>query len=853
MRNTRRSDGRKWNERSSAPKAPTEHNEPVLELLQQTTATLRESERLLASIADNISEAIYRSEPDEKLTFVNRAYLDMFGYASLAELQEVPPEKLYFTPELRAEVLGLLAQTGRVRREIEYVRKDGSRFWGLTNARRVCDASGRGSYVVGAITDITEQKRSEAEILRLNDLLERRIANRTAELSASEARLRALVENAPEAIVVFDGETGRFLSGNEPLCKLYGLTADELTQFTPADVSPEFQPDGRRSREVAQEKMGEALAGGTPVFEWTHRHSSGRLIPTEVRLLRLPGPGKNLLRASIIDNTERKRREQIQQATYEISEAALTASDLDALYAKIHQIVKSLMPAENFYIALLDPLTHLIGFPYHVDEVTPPPQPCEVGTGLTGYVLRLGKPLLVGTEMNRLKRKEGDTVTFEGFANIRYVERGMPAAIWLGVPLSTGGATFGVMALQDYHNPDAYGETDRQLLSFVASQIATAIERKRVEQALRDSEAKFRALFAASSQGVILQSENRYMELNPAAVRILGYRREDELVGKLPSETSPPSQPNGERSDVLFQRHTADCMAKGSARFDWVARTATGHDIPLEVILTRIDWGGRPVIQAVINDISERKKTENELLKALNRERELGQLKSNFVSMVSHEFRTPLGVIMSSAEILETYLERLPPAERVEHLRSIQKNTRRMAELMEEVLLLGMAEAGRLEFKPASLDLAAFCSRIVREVLSGAEHKCEIEVNAQAGLLRATGDERLLSHIFSNLLNNAVKYSADGGRVRLDLQRQGREAVCTVCDHGLGIPEQDMEWLFKPFHRGRNVGHLRGSGLGLTLVKRCVELHQGRVEVRSKLGEGTTVTVWLPLFNGGGA
>src|SRR5206468_9198536 len=142
--------------------------------------------------------------------------------------------------------------------------------------------------LVVASRDISERKKAERELLELNQSLERRVTERTSALTTSEARFRALVEHAPEAIVVFDGNTGRFLFGNEHACRLYGVPMEKLTELTPADVSPEIQADGRRSSELAREKMEEALAGGTPVFEWIHRQPNGRLIPTEVRLLRLP-------------------------------------------------------------------------------------------------------------------------------------------------------------------------------------------------------------------------------------------------------------------------------------------------------------------------------------------------------------------------------------------------------------------------------------------------------------------------------------------------------------------------------------------------------------------------------------
>jgi PAS domain S-box-containing protein len=372
--------------------------------------------------------------------------------------------------------------------------------------------------------------------------------------------------------------------------------------------------------------------------------------------------------------------------------------------------------------------------------------------------------------------------------------------------------------------------------------------RKLAEAALRESEEKFRALFEASSQGVMLHDEHQYLEVNPAIIQMLGYDSASELIGLHPSKTSPPIQPNGDDTAALAQRYIQECLTRGHVRFEWVARRKSGEDIPVEVILTRIQWGGKQIIQAAVNDISHRKKAEAELLKSLAREKELGQLKSNFVSMVSHEFRTPLGVIMSSAEILDNYLDQLEPEDRREQLLSIRKNTRRMADLMEEVLLLGMVEAGRLNFQPAPLDLPCFCRRLVEELQSATTNKCPVQISAPTDAQKAFADERLLQHVFTNLLANAVKYSPAGGTVHFDIERAGDTAICRIRDHGMGIPETDLEQLFNAFHRGRNAGQIPGTGLGLTIVKRCVELHRGKIKVESAVGRGTTVTVRLPLF-----
>ena len=810
---------------------------------------LRESQQLLASVSDNISEAIYRTGPNHELIFANPAYLSMSGFDSVEEMRRVPREQLYAQPDDRVRLLELLALHGSFRNEeIEYVRRDGRHWWGLTNSVAIHDPqTNRVLYHVGSLADITERKQAQEKVLQLNISLERRIAERTAELSASEARLRTLVDHAPEAIVVLDGETGQFLFGNAHACSIFGRCGEDLAHLNPTEVSPEFQPCGRRSADLSREKTQEALAGGTAVFEWMHRHSSGKLIPTEVRLVRLPGQGKNLLRASIIDNTERRRRQGIQQATYQISEAVHTTQDLNSFFRQIHTIVKGLMPADNLYIALADPAGKSITFPYIEDENMLSATPIPAGKGLTGYVLSTGKALLAGPH-NSAAPGANVNVVIEGDRKVVAEPCGHPAAVWLGAPLAIRGQTFGVVAVQDYKNPLAYNEEDKRILTFVAGQIALAIERKRAEQALRESEEKFRALFEASSQGVILHDEEQYLEVNPAAVRILGCSNRKELIGRRPSDSSPPFQPNGEVSEAVSRRHIDECMTKGRARFDWVARGSRGQDIPLEVILTRIEWGGRQIIQAVINDISERKKAEAELLKSLAREKELGQLKSNFVSMVSHEFRTPLGVIMSSAEILDNYFDQLDPTDRREQLQSIQKNTRRMANLMEEVLLLGMVEAGKMDFKPAPADLPAFCRHIIDELHSATDRKCLIQFQPGALPDEAMADKRLLRHIFSNLLSNAIKYSPEKSPVDFEIECEGAMAVCRIRDRGVGIPEQDLEWLFNAFHRGQNVSHVPGTGLGLTIVKRCVELHGGKIVIASAVGKGTTVTVTLPLF-----
>jgi signal transduction histidine kinase len=172
-----------------------------------------------------------------------------------------------------------------------------------------------------------------------------------------------------------------------------------------------------------------------------------------------------------------------------------------------------------------------------------------------------------------------------------------------------------------------------------------------------------------------------------------------------------------------------------------------------------------------------------------------------------------------------------------------------MAGMMEAVLALSRLDSGKLIFQPAALDLPRFCSHVVDEVLSAMNHRCPIELDCASELPEARADERLLGHIFSNLLSNALKYSNAGATVRFSVKREGKAAVCVIADHGIGISETDQQELFKAFHRGANVGTRPGTGLGLLLVKRCSDLHGGQVQLQSNLGAGTTVTVRLPLFS----
>ncbi len=330
-----------------------------------------------------------------------------------------------------------------------------------------------------------------------------------------------------------------------------------------------------------------------------------------------------------------------------------------------------------------------------------------------------------------------------------------------------------------------------------------------------------------------------------------------EATGVLfPAENGrPPTLRVAERAGLRRLASTAP-LRRGLPPEAW--RLIVGLAAGLAVALGGAWWLQRQVRQRTLDlavsnatlrdEVAVREKAEADLARALAQERDLGELKSRFVSMVSHEFRTPLGITMSAVELLRHYEERLPAGEKAKLLDDIHSATKNMAGLMEQVLLLGRVDAGRLAFNPAPLDLTALAIKLADECLSATNRKCPIEWNAENDLSGACADEALLRHIFSNLVNNGVKYSPAGATVHFRARREGRLAVFTVQDSGIGIPAADIPALFEAFHRASNVDDIPGTGLGLVISKRCAELHDGSIEVVSKPGEGTTFMVRIPAW-----
>ena len=396
-------------------------------------------------------------------------------------------------------------------------------------------------------------------------------------------------------------------------------------------------------------------------------------------------------------------------------------------------------------------------------------------------------------------------------------------------------------------------ERTAELVTINARLQTEIAERQRTEEALREIEQLYRRAIA-SADAVPYRRDyatESFTFIGEGIEKLTGYTAAEmtpQLWESLVEESSLQGELAGLPVDEAVRRVRAGEFSRW--RDDCRIRTKDGSPRWVCDSSVEIRGDGRRPVGSVgfLMDITERKRAEEELVKALALEKELGRLKGNFVSTVSHEFRTPLGIIMSSAEILDRYFDRLTPSARRDQLIAIHQAVQRMAGLMENVLVLSRVEAGRLGFHPAPLALGAFCARVAEEVHAAAPGSAPIEVDTTGVPAEAKGDENLLRHILINLLGNAVKYSPTGSPVKLRVSKDGENGVFEVCDRGIGIPEDDRDRLFTAFHRGANVGHISGTGLGLSIVKRCVELHGGRIRFEDAPGGGTIFTVVLPLF-----
>ena len=398
------------------------------------------------------------------------------------------------------------------------------------------------------------------------------------------------------------------------------------------------------------------------------------------------------------------------------------------------------------------------------------------------------------------------------------------------------------------HKVEARTASWRQVTAQLREEIN---QREQAQAALQASETKFRSLVEQTNDWVWEISENAtFVYVSPRATEIIGYPP-DQILGQCFADFMAPDE--AVRFKTVF-----NLLVNQRKPFTQIEATCihqTGRAVVLEI-------SGAPIFapaghlqgyRGITRDITERKQIEVDIRKALTREKELNELKTRFISMASHEFRTPLTTILASTETLERYRHKLSEAKQQAVVNRIKSSIHHVIGMLNDVLTIGKADANKLDCQPQPMNLQQFCNDVTEELLLAQKLPITpIELVCFGENFDYFADEKLLRHIFTNLLSNAVKYSPAHQPVMFTLDTTGEGVVFRVQDQGIGISEDDQRQLFETFHRGRNVGNISGTGLGLVIAKRATEAHHGAIACTSELGQGTTFTVTLPLLSWSG-
>ena len=452
-------------------------------------------------------------------------------------------------------------------------------------------------HVTAIIKDITERKESEAK------------------LQASEERFRKLFDSAHDALMTLNPPTWKFTSGNPAILKMFKVKSiKEFLTYGPWDVSPEKQPDGRLSSDKAKEMIEIAMTKGSNFFKWTHKRINGESFPATVLLIKIQLKDETFLQATVSDITEQKKAEEVKNVLINISNSVNVTKNLNDLYFTIHNLLAKIIDVSNFFIALVDIKNRTLHFPYHVDTTDDDFSSISnfnTNDSLTGLVVSQRKPILLKKE--ELEKRDAQKGVW-----------GPTPLIWMGVPLIIKNDVIGVIATQSYVDPNLYTMQDLEILSAVSDQVAIAIDRKRSEDALRDSEKKYKDLFEKSKDAVLIIINEKFVDCNQATINMLRYKNKDEFLNTHPSELSPKMQPDGRLSSEKADEMMKIAYKNGSHRFEWDHKRANGEVFPVEVLLTAISTDKKnQILHTVWRDITNRKKDEVELKQSEERFRRL--------------------------------------------------------------------------------------------------------------------------------------------------------------------------------------------------------------------------------------
>lgn len=406
-----------------------------------------------------------------------------------------------------------------------------------------------------------------------------------------------------------------------------------------------------------------------------------------------------------------------------------------------------------------------------------------------------------------------------------------------------------------------------------------------------ESNQTFRQIFQSSVEAIIIVDKaGRILLANPVSERMFGFEP-GGLLGLYIEDLLPEKL---RKRHVVYRKEFnahPEPRPMGMGR-DLVARRKDGSEFPVAVSLSYTNVGEEIMVMAFISDMTEpkraeealkkseeqllvyaselekkvqsrtedlnatikalekevvdRKKAEEEARNALDRERELNELKSKFVSIASHEFRTPLSTVLSSASLIDQYNERSDKEKVKKHVQRIKSSVNHLTSILNDFLSLGKLEEGKIDVVIERLVVADFLKDVEEQMRLSLKPMQRLKIECQSDLEEMWSDARILRNILFNLISNASKYSNDDKTIFVDCKPGDHGIFFIIRDEGIGIPKQDQRHMFERFFRASNSGNVQGTGLGLNIVRRYVELLQGDISFSSEVGKGTTFTVWVP-------
>jgi PAS domain S-box-containing protein len=809
---------------------------------------LRASEDRFRGLVETSSDWIWEVDAGGTFSYSSPKVRDLLGYMP----EEVIGKSVFdfMTPSdsrQAEERFRVLAASGSPleRMENTNVRKDGGTVVLETNAIPMIDAEGRLVGYRGVNHDITRRKAVEEDLrgrTRQLEALRQLGLELTAELDL-DSLLKSIVTRAMELLGVSSGgmylhNGGRDLIewrfrigplGPPPgswLRRGEGLSG-RVWEKNETLIVNNYQAWEGRSK--TNEGLPDMAAIGSPV-RWggeffgvlcVMNETSHAFTPADAKLLDLfASQAAIAMRNARLFEAAGSRAERL-SVVNRIASAVGTALELDQLLETVYRETAGIFAADCFSMALYDEKTGEIELRFKMENGTRAPrEKVSVRDGFTSRVIATKEPLLVYDVLNE------DTVP-----SLPMNAGGKTLRSWLGVPLLFGNRLSGVISVQSYR-PGAYGGDDRQLLSTIAEQVASVVERARLYRTLRDSEERYRTLFERASDAVILQSmEGVVLDANERACQLLGYTR-PELLSLSASDIVSPESPG------LLPLHMES--AAGTVRTEGEYLCKGGSKVTVEASTTLLKVGGKPVVLIQAHDIMERKRIEEQLRQAQKMEA-IGTLAGG----IAHDFNNILTGILGYASLLRQELPQGSPL--FADVKAIQGSAGRAAELTQQLLTFSRKNP-QVEMRPVDLndvvrEVALFLARTIDPSIT-------IDSRLGEGPCTVLGNSGQLHQALLNLCLNARDAMPNGGLLRMETRidgtgippgESGRVSV-TVSDTGTGMEAAVRERIFEPFFTTKE----KGRGLGLAMVYGIIRGHGGDISVRSEPGKGSFFAISLP-------